>query len=56
MDDFFTGFEADICLQFKMWPEAQRSKVVEILTKETQMKQDKLEAEALAIHQRKVAE
>jgi hypothetical protein len=33
-----------------MWPEAQRSKVVEILTKETQMKQDKLEAEALAIH------
>lgn len=31
-----------------MWPEAQKAQVEEILMKETQEKQEKLEAEALA--------
>ena len=35
MNDFFNSFEADICNQFKMWPEAQRAEVEAILQKET---------------------
>lgn len=38
MNDFFKGFESDICRQFKMWPEAQRSEVEDILRKETEAK------------------
>jgi hypothetical protein len=56
MNDFFNGFEGDICKQFKMWPERQRADVERILLEETNAKQAKLEAEALAQFQAKQAD
>lgn len=56
MNDFFRGFEADICKQFKMWPESQRADVVSIIRKEVEEKQAKLEIEALKEFEAKKAE
>lgn len=44
MENFFNGFEAEICKQYKMWPESQKGEVEDILRKETEAKQAKLEA------------
>lgn len=44
MNNFYNGFEAEVCKQFKMWPESQRAEVEDILRKETEAKQAKLEA------------
>lgn len=48
MNDFYDSFEADVCMQFKLWPIAQKDEVQEILRKETEEKQAKLEEEAMA--------
>lgn len=56
MDTFYKGFEANICLQFKIWPIEQKGEVIDILRKETEAKQAKLEAEALAVLEAKLKE
>lgn len=38
MNDFFDGFESDVCMQFKLWPLSQKAQVEEILRKETEAK------------------
>lgn len=48
MNDFFDGFEGDLCMQFKMWPIQRKAEVDAILLKETQDKQAKLEEQAMA--------
>ena len=30
MNDFFDGFEADVCFQFKLWPLAKKAEVEDI--------------------------
>ena len=47
MDNFFGEFEEGTLGVFKRFPEAQRERIVELFTKETQAAQEKLEAEAL---------
>jgi len=47
MGNFFGEFEEGTLGVFKRFPEAQRERIVELFTKETQDAQEKLEAEAL---------
>lgn len=47
MNQFFNLFEEDICLQFKLHPEAKKDQIQELLRQETEQKQAQLEAEAL---------
>lgn len=35
MNDFFDGFESDICMTFRMWPIHRKAEVEAILLKET---------------------
>jgi hypothetical protein len=56
MNDFFVSFEQAICKQFKMWPAEQREQVEEMLRKETEEKQAKLEEEALKEFEAKKAD
>jgi hypothetical protein len=56
MTAFFDSFEADLCIQFKMWPLARKSEVDAILLKETQDRQAKLEEAALEQLQAKLRE
>ena len=35
MNDFFDGFECDLCMQFRMWPIHRKAEVDAILLKET---------------------
>ena len=56
MNDFFDGFEADVCFQFKLWPLAKKAEVEDILKKETETKQAKLESKALADLEAKLKE
>jgi len=36
MSDFFDSFEADVCQEFKLYPESQKAQVEEVLRKETE--------------------
>lgn len=56
MADFFRSFEEEICKQFKMWPIAQKEEVLEMLKKETEEKQQKMEARAMAEYEARKAE
>jgi hypothetical protein len=56
MADFFRSFEEDICKQFKMWPIAKKDEVLDLLKKETEEKQAKMEAKAMAEFEARRAE
>ena len=47
MDTFFEEFEEGSLAVFKRYPESQRERIQELYEKETQLAQEKLEAEAL---------
>ena len=44
MDNFFNGFEADVCELFKLYHESRREEIQEKLRIETEEKQAKMEA------------
>jgi hypothetical protein len=47
METFFNEFEVNVCEQFKIHALAKRQEIEEMLKRETEEKQGKLEAEAM---------
>jgi hypothetical protein len=47
MDSFYRNFEKDCVSTFKMFEEGKRAEIHTLFTKETEMRQKKLEEEAL---------